>query len=65
MLLSRHDYFGVGGHAADRVFGLLVACGYLVTARIARYSVLLRKGGRVTGKGRTYDFHAKSSSRRS
>jgi chlorobactene glucosyltransferase len=46
-------------------FGLLFACGYSVAALIACHSVLLRYGGRVTWKGRTYDFHRKHSPGRS
>jgi chlorobactene glucosyltransferase len=42
-------------------FGLLFAFGYTLAALLACRSLFLRLGGRVTWKGRTYDFHRKPS----
>jgi chlorobactene glucosyltransferase len=45
------------------VFGLLMPVGYTAAALLACHSLLLRRGKGVTWKGRTYDFHRKSSAR--
>jgi chlorobactene glucosyltransferase len=42
-------------------FGLLFACGYTLAAAIACHGALLRRGGRVRWRGRTYDFRRKTS----
>ena len=43
------------------VFGILMPCGYTAAFLLACHSLLLRRGGGVTWKGRTYDFHRKPS----
>ena len=43
------------------IFGILLPCGYTAAFLLACHSLLLRRVGGVTWKGRTYDFHRKPS----
>ncbi len=43
------------------IFGILLPCGYTAAFLLACHSLLLRRAGGVTWKGRKYDFHRKTS----
>jgi chlorobactene glucosyltransferase len=47
------------------IFGILLPCGYTAAFLLACHGLLLYRAGRVTWKGRKYDFHRKPSQPRS